>query len=403
MPRNPELDQLRREEQQAFRRKQDAYRRYDELRKQASDAYDTMELLWRERSDAKDTMNREFYLRKEVYEHHDAIWSDYGRIRDHNNTEIDQLRAEADAEHEAMKDAFDRASDAYEYGDRSEAPYYASEGHDHKDRRDELNERVRELIQEIKDAKAYAIANAPPVDSSAFNSAKAEYDRAKAEHLAAEAEFKRIKAERDQAKAEFDHCQAEHVRLKQAFQEILTKVKAEHQRSRDRTLDKAGVRWLDRKDAKIVQKPDGTTQVYHGGLGSGDGLGHGHTVLDGTGHKTYDRDAFSSHGSQNYTDNEDKNGSSPGTSRRNRFEANKNGGWGPYIRGTIEGHEVTLRQGTGEYEGHTLIADGFVSGKQFSNKKQKYHNHYGPDTKYGTGRRVEDIDGDRGAYTGPGH
>jgi len=72
----------------------------------------------------------------------------------------------------------------------------------------------------------------------------------------------------------------------------------------------------------------------------------------------------------------------------------------PNLRGTIEGHEVTVRVGQGKNEGATLIADGILSNKQF--KGHSHHNHYGPDLKRGFGR-IEDVDGDRGAYTGPGH
>ena len=79
-------------------------------------------------------------------------------------------------------------------------------------------------------------------------------------------------------------------------------MKAANQRERDKVLDKAGVRWSERESAKIVKKADGTTQVYHGGLGSGDGYGHGHTALDQSGRKTYDRGAFDDHGKQNFTD-----------------------------------------------------------------------------------------------------
>ena len=43
--------------------------------------------------------------------------------------------------------------------------------------------------------------------------------------------------------------------------------------------------------------------MYHGGLGKGDGAGHGHTALDQFDNKTYERDAFAEHGSQNFTDN----------------------------------------------------------------------------------------------------
>ena len=79
-------------------------------------------------------------------------------------------------------------------------------------------------------------------------------------------------------------------------------------------------------------------------------------------------------------------------------------GWGPYIYGSIDGNPVTVRQGTGHNTGQTLIADGHVSGKQFHGKNgQRGHNHYGPDNRYGSGKRIEDLGGDRGKYTGPGY
>lgn len=74
----------------------------------------------------------------------------------------------------------------------------------------------------------------------------------------------------------------------------------------------------------------------------------------------------------------------------------KKSGWGPRTVGSIDGQDVTFRQGTGTNEGHTLISDGQPSGRQFNEK----HNHYG-DKREGGGR-VEDDGGDRGHYTGPG-
>ena len=188
-----------------------------------------------------------------------------------------------------MIDCFEKASECYEYGDKAEAPYWSQQGHEHKERRDELNEEVRRLCEEVKSAKQDAEFRAPRADSSVFLRAKAEFESTKARHEAAQSEFKRFKAERDQAKAEFDSAQAEYIRAKEAFRRKLEEVKANSQRERDRVLDKAGVSYSERKDAKIVKKPDGTTQVYHGGIGSGDGYGHGHTALDQFGRKTYDR------------------------------------------------------------------------------------------------------------------
>lgn len=182
------------------------------------------------------------------------------------------------------------------------APIYSQEGHDHKERRDELNAEISELAREVKDARRDAEYRAPKTDFSAFHRAKDVFERAKSSHESTQAEFKRLKAERDRLKAEFDSAQEEHAHLKEEFQRKLEEVKANNKRERERTLDKAGVRWSERKDAKIVKKADGTTQVYHGGIGDGDGYGHGHTALDQFGNKTYDHDAFAEHEHQNFAD-----------------------------------------------------------------------------------------------------
>ena len=302
MSRNYELDSLKSREQDAFQRKQAAFQRYADARDRCKEAHDVMQTAWEERVGAKEKMNREWEEMRRTSENYREVWDEYGRIRDQNNYEIERLRAEADSEHQQMIDCFERASSCYEFGDKSEAPYWSSQGHDHKDRRDSINEEVSRLCQEVKSARQNAEWRAPKTDSSAFHRAKEVFERAKSRHESAQAEFKRLKAERDRFKDAFDSLQAEHTRLKEEFQRKLEELKLANKRERDRTLDKAGVRWSERNDAKIVKKADGTTQVYHGGLGKGDGLGHGHTTLDQFGNKTYKRDAFAEHGHQNFTD-----------------------------------------------------------------------------------------------------
>ncbi len=302
MSRNYELDSLKSREQDAFQRKQAAFQRYADARNRCNEAHDAMQTAWEERVGAKEEMNREWEEMQRASENYREVWDEYGRIRDQDNYEIERLRTEADSEHQQMIDCFEQASSCYEFGDKSEAPYWSSQGHGHKDRRDSINEEVSRLCQEVKSARQNAEWRAPKTDSSAFHRAKEVFERAKSRHESAQAEFKRLKAERDCLKDAFDSLQAEHTRLKEEFQRKLEEVKLANKRERDRTLDKAGVRWSERNDAKIVKKADGATQVYHGGLGKGDGLGHGHTTLDQFGNKTYDRDAFAEHGSQNYVD-----------------------------------------------------------------------------------------------------
>lgn len=78
-----------------------------------------------------------------------------------------------------MCSCFDQASSAYEYGDKSMAPIYSQEGHEHKDRRDELNAEISELAREVKEARQDAECRAPKTDSLAFHSAQDAFNRAK--------------------------------------------------------------------------------------------------------------------------------------------------------------------------------------------------------------------------------
>ena len=310
MARDLELDRLKSEEQAAFQRKQDAFQRYADIRDRTNAAYDESQRAWEARSSARDDMNREYEAMQRSREHHDDVWDDYGRIRDQNNYEIERLRAEADSEHQQMIDCFEQASSCYEFGDKSEAPYWSQQGHDHKDRRDQLNEEVSRLCREVKDAKREAQWRAPKTDSSTFHRAKEIYERAKAHHESTQAEFKRLKIERDRAKANFDSAQADHVRAKKAFDDRLTEVRANRQVTKQKAVDKVNMALVHEKggffeigslfgqNAKVRPRDDGSGKidVYFGGLmGAGDGMGHGHAVIDRNGNVTYLRDAWQDH------------------------------------------------------------------------------------------------------------
>lgn len=310
MPRNYELDSLKSREQDAFQRKQEAFQRYADARDRCNEAHDTMQTAWEERASAKEEMNREWEEMQRARENYGEVWDEYGRIRDQNNYEIERLRAEADSEHQQMIDCFEQASSCYEFGDKSEAPYWSRQGHDHKDRRDSINEEVSRLCQEVKDARQNAQWRAPKTDSSAFHRAKEIYERAKAYYESAQAEFKRLKAERDHAKAEFDSAQAEHVQAKKAFDNRLAEVKANRQSTKQKAVDKVNMALVHERggffeigsmfgqNAKVRPRDDGSGKidVYYGGLmGAGDGMGHGHAVINRDGNVTYLRDAWQDH------------------------------------------------------------------------------------------------------------
>ena len=305
MSRNPELDKLKTEQQSLFEQKQAAFQRFKDLQERTNIAHDVMQSAWDERTRAREHMNREFEARQSAYSHRDSVWDEYGRIRDYNNSRIESLKYEADAEHRAMQDCFEQASNVYQYGDKSEAPYYSQQGYEHKDRRDALNAEISELAREVKQAKANAEASAPRISSYAFDSAKSAFESAKARHESAQAEFKRLKAMRDSAKAEFDRLHAQFKQAQAAFNHKLEEVKSERTAKKQQAVDKVNMALIKSnahylgtifgQDAKVVPKKDGSGKidVYFGGLNAaGDGFGHGHATIDIYGNVTYLRDAW---------------------------------------------------------------------------------------------------------------
>ena len=305
MSRNPELDRLKAKQQSLFEQKQATFQRFKDLQERTNVAHDVMQSAWNERTCARKHMNREFEARQSAYSHRDSVWEEYGRIRDYNNSRIESLKYEADAEHRAMQDCFEQASNAYQYGDKSEAPYYSQQGHEHKDRRDELNAEISELAREVKQAKANAEASAPKISSYAFDSAKSAFKSAKARHESAQAEFKRLKSQRDSAKAEFNCLQVQFKQAQAAFNRKLEEVKFERSTRKRQAVEKVNMALIKSnahylgtifgQDAKVVPKRDGSGKidVYFGGLNpAGDGFGHGHATIDANGNVTYLRDAW---------------------------------------------------------------------------------------------------------------
>ena len=307
MLRNPELDRLKSRQQSLFEQKQAAFQRFKDLQEQTNVAYRTMQACWDERVRARERMNREFEAMQSTYSCSDSVWSEYTRIRDRNNSKIESLKYEADIEHRAMQECFDEASSAYQYGDKSDAPYFSQQGYEHRDRRNALNAEISELAREVKQAKANAEALAPKTDSSGFNRAKSSFEQAKSRHESAQAEFNALKNQLYSVKADFEHLQEKFKQAQSAFNHKLEEVKSELNLKKHQVIDKVNMALVHEKggafylgsifgqDAKIRSRNDGSgkTDVFFGGLsGSGDGAGHGHAIIDRDGNVTYLRDAW---------------------------------------------------------------------------------------------------------------
>ena len=75
--------------------------------------------------------------------------------------------------------------------------------------------------------------------------------------------------------------------------------------------------------------------------------------------------------------------------------------WTRVRHGWIDDRPVTWCEGTGTNAGQVLICDGHVDRAYFD----EYHDHYGPNTKYKNGGRIEDVVdalGRQKYYSGPG-
>jgi len=308
MPKDAQLDILNERQQAAFERKQAAYKKYSEARDRANAANAAMQTAWNERVSARDAMNREYEQLQSDRQSYDLVWAEYRRVKDENGPRIDELRREADEEHRESQRCFQDASLAYECGNKAEAPGLAAEGREHRDRRDSLNAQVKELVDEIRQAKQRAEMCSHKPNSYAFHKAKTEFDAAKARHERLQAEYKEAKAERDRLKAEFEAAKAEHRQAQAAFKSRLEEVKRQRRNSERKAIDKVNMALVRTKpfelgklfghNAKVVPRNDGSgkTDVYYAGLAAaGDGMGHGHAVIDRDGNVTYLRDAWSDH------------------------------------------------------------------------------------------------------------
>lgn len=211
----------------------------------------------------KSAQDSAFQRKQDAWQAQDRTWNELQRVRNNNGSRIDRLNAEHDRTFDAMRAAFDSASRAFDGRDHLGARSYADQGNRYKADLPGIVDERRRLVEEIRTA-----SQRHNQAKEAFRSAKAEFDRAS-----------------------------------QRFKQRLEQVKAGNQRKRNdkrEIAQKAGVpyRYLD--DVWVSQQPDGSVNVYFGGVGEPNGPGHGHYAMDRYGAVTYRREPFDPHGPQNF-------------------------------------------------------------------------------------------------------
>lgn len=280
MARDAELDRLKTSQDLAFQRKQDTYQ--------------AQQRAWERRSSARDALNRAHEEKQRAYAAQDASWQDYQRVRSYNGPRIDQLNAQQESAFQNMKSAFQNASSAHDRRDGAGAASYAADGHRYKAEAQGYVAERRRLVEEIRAARTRHEATKPAFEYSKdqFSQAKRNFDQARADHEQAQAAFKKAKADFDQTA--------------QAFKKRLETVRSESKRRKDDTrslAEKAGVPYRYRDNVWVSTDSSGNTNIYFGGVGEPNGLGHGHYVMDSYGKVTYKREPYDPHGAQNFAEN----------------------------------------------------------------------------------------------------
>jgi hypothetical protein len=166
------LDKLYDEQQKTFERKQAARREMQRRHEEMQQLYNASQVAWNKRVVACDELNQEFQNMRDNNASDDRAWDDYRRIRDFNNTQINSLKSQADDAYHSMINAFERASSAYECGDRSLASSYTAEGRNCQAIMRSLNAAIKSLGAEVKSARARTESMTDNPDNGSFSDAK---------------------------------------------------------------------------------------------------------------------------------------------------------------------------------------------------------------------------------------
>lgn len=277
MARDPELDRLKQAQDLAFQRKQEAH-----LAQQRA---------WERRVSVRDTMNRAHEVNQRLYFEQERAWQYLQGVRNANSPRIDLLNAQQESAFQNMKRSFDAASSAHDRRDGAAAASYAADGRRYKEEAQRYVAERRRLVDEIRAAGAQLEVAKPAFQSSKddFQRAKLDFTQAKSEHERAQAAFK-------SARADFD-------RTRTAFQTRLATLKGQNKKNqldKRAVAEKAGVPHQYRDNVWVSRKPDGSVNIYFGGLGAPNGPGHGHYALDPQGILTYRREPSDVHGVHNF-------------------------------------------------------------------------------------------------------
>jgi len=203
----------------------------------------------------REEMNGAWEAMQYAKREHDNAWDESQNLQSRYGYQIERLKDEHDRVFEAMKQAYEDASRAFDRGDHGEARSYADRGKELKAELPSLVSERRRMIEELR--------------------------RVQARHKATRDGYQDKKREFQLAKERFDDHRAVRMAAKQD------------------AVFSAGLQHYGH-EVLVKHQEDGSTSIYFGGVGTPDGPGHAHYVVDQFGNITYRRDPFADRGPQNF-------------------------------------------------------------------------------------------------------
>lgn len=211
-------------EQTALEREQSAARYYQHISERRIQMRELTQRAWEERCAAQSAMQRESEALESYRQYYSEVWQSFSNLHKELMPKIRAAQRKANSEHAKMKDYFSQSSSAFQSGMKAKASKYSVKGRKHRLRRDELNEKVREMLSLLDEARAAAKAKAPPIDNQALLRAKQEFYRAKERYRSLSEDFVQLKAEEERAKKELARRRAEARRVKNQAQPTKSEV-----------------------------------------------------------------------------------------------------------------------------------------------------------------------------------
>jgi predicted nucleic acid-binding Zn-ribbon protein len=287
LARDAELDRLKSVMDKTFAKQQAAYQELKLTGDRRYQIKQELDISWQKVQAARESMDK-------AYRENQINWDNYKSQREKISREIDIAKSRADILHSQMSASFDNASNAYNYGNKSAAPSYASEGRRYKEELQFANMEVKQLIARAKSLSL-------PTDS--FRQYQATFKLAQSQHNVVQGSYAAAKNDNEQAKKRFEQAKKDHSEAKEFFQNRLAAIKAE-QASREQKnqnilmIVNPEVAFMDGKQVKFKPRNDGTGKIdiYFGGIFESDGYGHGHIVVDDCSNVIYMRQQFKKSG-----------------------------------------------------------------------------------------------------------